>query len=432
MERIGTMMMRDAPRRSGRGPGGPGRLWRRERGWRWHLHHASRPARSPGGLGHRRRLDRARLERDRRRPHRPRGGARHRERRAPSRAWRRRPAAATGYGDTGLTVGTTYWYRVRSLNAAGPSAWTELASATPAAVPPAAPAAPSGLTAAATATDAITLTWADNASNETGFEVERASAATGPFGLVKTAAADATSWTDTGLPPGTPYWYRIRAVNGAGASTTEGPATATTGLPALPAAPTGLAAAGRASGTNVVVDVSWTNVATNESSYELQKYWGSVGTYGASIVLPAGSTSYLDEAPANMFTNHYRVRAVNAAGPSAWTELSIYVGVVFIAPCPPPTAASADGHLRHHRPRLLDRLDQRELRVELRGAFHLGHRPVEPRRVGHGLLRPVARLGPGGPVRRHGPHAGRPPTSTGSTPTAARPRVTRCPPRSSR
>jgi Fibronectin type III domain len=251
------------------------------------------------------------------------------------------PGAATGYGDTGLTVGTTYWYRVRSLNAAGPSAWTGLASATPAAVPPSAPAAPSGLTAAATATDAITLTWSDNSSNETGFEVERASAATGPFGLVKTTAADATTWTDTGLPPGTPSWYRIRAVNGAGASTTEGPASATTGLPVVPAAPTGLAAAGRASGTAVVVDVSWTNVATNASSYELQKYWGSVGTYGASIVLPAGSTSYLDEAPANMFTNHYRVRAVNAAGPSAWTELSIYVGVVFIAPCPPPTAATA-------------------------------------------------------------------------------------------
>jgi len=250
------------------------------------------------------------------------------------------PGAATGYGDTGLAVGTTYWYRVRSLNGAGPSAWSNVASAAPATVPLAPPAAPSGLAAAATATDAITLTWVDNASSETGYEVDRAAAVAGPYGLVHTTAADATSWTDAGLPAGTPFWYRVRAVNGAGASANVGPASATTGLPALPAAPTGLAAAGRASGTAVVVDVSWTDAATNESSYELQKHWGT-NAYGASTVLPAGTTSYLDEAPQNLFSNSYRVRAVNAAGPSAWAEVAAFVSVLFIAPCPPPTAFTA-------------------------------------------------------------------------------------------
>src|SRR5262249_26241996 len=44
-----------------------------------------------------------------------------------------------------------------------------------------APAAPSGLSATAASSNTISLTWNDNSSNESGFKLERATSASGPF-----------------------------------------------------------------------------------------------------------------------------------------------------------------------------------------------------------------------------------------------------------
>lgn len=64
----------------------------------------------------------------------------------------------------------------------------------------------------------LTLTWSDNSSNETGFEVERATATTGPFTRVTTVGSNATTYTDTSVQTNTRYYYRVRAYNAAGVS----------------------------------------------------------------------------------------------------------------------------------------------------------------------------------------------------------------------
>ncbi len=84
--------------------------------------------------------------------------------------------------------------------------------------------APSGLQASATPPSAVTLTWVDNADNETGFTIER-KAGTGTWEVARTAAADAESCTDEGLAPGD-YTYRVRAGNGADSSGYSNEATA--------------------------------------------------------------------------------------------------------------------------------------------------------------------------------------------------------------
>jgi hypothetical protein len=95
--------------------------------------------------------------------------------------------------------------------------------------PGAGPAAPSSLRAAATSRTQIRLNWSDNSNNETGFQVERCRGnRCTDFARVATVGAAVTSFTDAGLSRGTIYTYRVRAVNGVGASTFSNTATATT------------------------------------------------------------------------------------------------------------------------------------------------------------------------------------------------------------
>ncbi|MBN1672207.1 MAG: fibronectin type III domain-containing protein, partial [Kiritimatiellae bacterium] len=102
------------------------------------------------------------------------------------------------------------------------------------------PAAPSGLTATALSASEIRLSWADNSGSELKFEIQR-SLDGSAWAEIAEPAADATTYTDSGLAAGTRYYYRIDASNGAGDSPFSNVASATTTLNA-PAAPSGLTA----------------------------------------------------------------------------------------------------------------------------------------------------------------------------------------------
>jgi hypothetical protein len=140
-------------------------------------------------------------------------------------------AGVTSYSNTGLsasTASTAYHYRVRAYNAAGNSGYTGPASATTAAPPPATPAAPTGLAAVAVSSARINLSWTDASGNEDGFRVERSSDGAA-FSPVGTVPANVTSYADTGLPPSTTRFYRVRAFNSIGDSAPSNGASATTG-----------------------------------------------------------------------------------------------------------------------------------------------------------------------------------------------------------
>ncbi|HVO20938.1 MAG TPA: fibronectin type III domain-containing protein [Anaeromyxobacter sp.] len=91
------------------------------------------------------------------------------------------------------------------------------------------PSTPSNLVARATSSSAISLTWTNNATNQTGFVILRSTtSATAGFTQVGTAGAAGTSYTDSGLSPSTAYWYEVAAVNSYGDSAYSNVATATT------------------------------------------------------------------------------------------------------------------------------------------------------------------------------------------------------------
>jgi PKD repeat protein len=134
-------------------------------------------------------------------------------------------ANVTSYSDTGLNGTTTYYYRVRASNASGNSAYSGTASAT---TPIALPATPSKLTARAASQTQMNLTWQDNATNETGYYVERS--ANGATGWLRIAnlGANAKTYSDLGLTRNTKYYYRVQAYHGGGTSAYSSTVSAST------------------------------------------------------------------------------------------------------------------------------------------------------------------------------------------------------------
>ena len=130
------------------------------------------------------------------------------------------------YNNTGLAANTLYYYRVRSYNTAGNSAYSNTASDTTA------PAAPTGLTATAVSSSQINLAWTDNSANENGFKIERGTASGGPFTSIGTNVAGVVTYSSTGLSASTAYYYRVCSFNANGNSTYSNVASATTLLPA--------------------------------------------------------------------------------------------------------------------------------------------------------------------------------------------------------
>jgi hypothetical protein len=68
---------------------------------------------------------------------------------------------------------------------------------------------PTDLTATAVSATQIDLAWADTNDDEDGFEIER-SLNGSDWALIHTNAADDLTYSDTGLTPGTTYYYRVR------------------------------------------------------------------------------------------------------------------------------------------------------------------------------------------------------------------------------
>jgi hypothetical protein len=102
---------------------------------------------------------------------------------------------------------------VAAFDANGSSAYSNIASAT---VPPddTPPAAPSNLSVTNLTQTSLTLNWADNSNNETGFTVQRAENSSFTKGLVSVnVGPDVTSFNDSGLRKNTKFFFRVQAFN---------------------------------------------------------------------------------------------------------------------------------------------------------------------------------------------------------------------------
>jgi heme exporter protein D len=141
------------------------------------------------------------------------------------------PAGLTIDPATGIISGTpTPATIVTGISATYPITITITDSAVPAVPQSAAfslvvnqslPAAPTLLTGTTFGSTQINLTWVDNANNETGFTLQRATNATFTKALTTFAAlpANTMSYSDLTVLAGTTYYYRVASTNALGSST---------------------------------------------------------------------------------------------------------------------------------------------------------------------------------------------------------------------
>ena len=127
---------------------------------------------------------------------------------------------ATTYRDSGLTPSTTYFYRVRATNQVGDSAPSNTASARTKPTPPI-------LQVADIVDGEIILSWT-SAPDHVSYTVERSTDGVNFTPIFTTVDASTTSFTDSGLAPGT-YIYRVQAFGSTGDSSPSNTARATIG-----------------------------------------------------------------------------------------------------------------------------------------------------------------------------------------------------------
>lgn len=207
------------------------------------------------------------------------------------------------------------------------------------------PAAPSVLTCTAHPEN-VSLEWADNSTNETGFRIERKTGS-GPFTEIGTAGADATTYNDTTISHGNIYTYRVCAYNDAGNSSysNERVVDLTAEMLVEPLAPTTLAATAVSTGS---INLSWVNPGVN-SGTEVERL-NSSSTFVTIAELASGAATFTDTGLSAGTAYTYRVRAFNqsSSGVRSYSGYSNPASAATLEESTPPTTSSGQTILRFY------------------------------------------------------------------------------------
>jgi predicted phage tail protein len=256
------------------------------------------------------------------------------------------------------TVGDTYNYANPNLNeivnggfpTITATAISEVLTVTGA--PPAIPADPSGLTATLQAGPQVSLTWMDNATDETGFVIER-SDNLGPFVQIALAPAFAGTgivppYVDTTVLAGNTYDYRVAAVNAGGPSLNYATLAAPVTIPGLqgPTAPDQLEAVYEPQPPDPVtpmIHLQWADNSLDETGFMIERSTdgGAFSVLATAVANVTNVATYDDLAVSGGYTYTYRVAAFNANGTSAWTDWTLPTASATVpADATPPAAPS--------------------------------------------------------------------------------------------
>lgn len=128
------------------------------------------------------------------------------------------PITATFFEQGGGQVMEVYWQSTALNNGNARTKIPDSAFTDQFTMPGVPPEKPSGIHAVPASFNQINLTWNDNSTNESGFEIYRATQLSGPYSIIATTGANVVSYHDSTCSPATTYYYKIQAINQYGSS----------------------------------------------------------------------------------------------------------------------------------------------------------------------------------------------------------------------
>lgn len=223
-------------------------------------------------------------------------------------------ANVDSFYDVALAEDTLYFYRVIAFNADGPSEFSNVAFdftsfARPLQV--------SGLTGSF-ANRVTSLSWVDNANNETRFEVERAEIGVDTaFAVIAVLPPNATQYNDSTALDGTTYTYRITPYR----FDVAGGAPDTVSIVTGPAIAGPVALKSKATSKSQI-ELSWRGRFARTAQIQVQRFDSNLGVWATVGMVPANSGKFTDTRPSRRTAYSYRLRIVSDTALSLFAETS--------------------------------------------------------------------------------------------------------------
>ena len=205
---------------------------------------------------------------------------------------------ATSYTNTGAKAGTTYWYKVKAVNSAGESAYSNVVSGKTTVTT---------LTMGHSATSGKPqLTW-KAVSGAASYKVYRATTKNGAYSVINTTKA--LTYTNVGAALGTTYYYKVEALNAAGKSL---------GFSAIVEGKVAPVLAVGYSSVSGKPQLTWKAVP---GATEYQVYRSTQQNSGYTKINTTTSTSYVNTGAKANTTYYYRIVAVKGTSVSDFSNI---------------------------------------------------------------------------------------------------------------